>query len=179
MEINDKDWYDSGWLSKVTFDQAESEILNAIYKASHLFERLEDAGRVRANGHHVQQRLAAVAADMLEDIWDDETYSLRKHLLSVKGAVPKCKQCDNTDTTLNNSQFLCPVCGWSTAFSQNFISKYKKAQKPNEYQEEVKRLQKIIEEVSLYFTSGNAIPVERATILTKDFVRILNGQDKS
>ena len=40
---------------------------------------------------------------------------------------------------------------------------------------EINRLNKIIADLSLYFTSGNSIPVERATILAKDFWRIVKG----
>ena len=37
---------------------------------------------------------------------------------------------------------------------------------------EIERLQKAQYELARYFTSGNSIPVERATILAKDFWRI-------
>ena len=41
-----------------------------------------------------------------------------------------------------------------------------------------KDLNKVISELTLYFTSGNNIPVERATILAKDFWRIMKGIPK-
>lgn len=37
---------------------------------------------------------------------------------------------------------------------------------------ELQRLQNAVAELASYFTSGNGVPVERATILAKDFWRI-------
>ena len=37
---------------------------------------------------------------------------------------------------------------------------------------EIDRLRSVVAELMLYFTSGNGVPVERATILAKDFWRI-------
>lgn len=48
----------------------------------------------------------------------------------------------------------------------------------DKYDKEINRLNKIINDLSLYFTSGNSIPVERATILAKDFWRIVESLPK-
>lgn len=42
--------------------------------------------------------------------------------------------------------------------------------------QEIERQKKIIDELSLYFKSGNDIPVERATIYRKHFEEIVNGK---
>jgi hypothetical protein len=42
-------------------------------------------------------------------------------------------------------------------------------------EEDVAKLEKAIDQLKRYFTSGNDVPVERATILSKDFWSILNG----
>lgn len=38
--------------------------------------------------------------------------------------------------------------------------------------DEIERLRLVVAELAKYFTSGNCVPVERATILAKDFWRI-------
>lgn len=44
-------------------------------------------------------------------------------------------------------------------------------------QKEVNRLLDQIDELKKYFTSGNDIPVERATILAKDFWKIIGTEE--
>lgn len=34
--------------------------------------------------------------------------------------------CDNPRTKWNGSQFVCPKCGWKSAFPSDFIERYKK-----------------------------------------------------
>lgn len=39
--------------------------------------------------------------------------------------------------------------------------------------ERLRRHEKVIQELKLYFTSGNSVPVERATIMAVDFWKIV------
>lgn len=54
-----------------TIESASATIKNEIYAAASFFEDLEDAGKIRGNGHHMRQHLAQDAADMLADRWID------------------------------------------------------------------------------------------------------------
>lgn len=63
----------------MTLDQAAADISNTIYASSGLFEDLENAGHIRANGHHLRQQLAEYAQKLLRDTWaakPDDTPSL-------------------------------------------------------------------------------------------------------
>lgn len=54
---------------EMTFQDAETEILNSVYAATVLIEWLEHAGKVRGNGHHIRQEVAAAAAKILKERW--------------------------------------------------------------------------------------------------------------
>lgn len=56
-------------LAGLTLDQAETEVVNAIYAAALIFERLEHAGVVRGNGHHMAQEMSAAAEKLLRERW--------------------------------------------------------------------------------------------------------------
>lgn len=73
---DEKDKYE-----KMSFRDAEAELINAIYEASAIVERLEYAdtqpgkfysGKVTGNGHHKRQRIAAFAAAVLRQSWRDK-----------------------------------------------------------------------------------------------------------
>lgn len=50
-------------------DEAASRLSNLVYEATELFERLEGAGLIRGNGHHMRQKVAKFATDLLEERW--------------------------------------------------------------------------------------------------------------
>ena len=62
---------------EITFEQvqtldlelAKAEMRNRVYEAAILFERLENAGKVRGNGHHMAQKVAAFAVEMVAERW--------------------------------------------------------------------------------------------------------------
>jgi len=56
----------------MTLSQAETEISNKVYEACLLFERLEHVKKVRGNGHHMMQKVAAFAVDLLRIRWEEE-----------------------------------------------------------------------------------------------------------
>lgn len=67
--------YDTNELSKdrllvMTEDQAVNFIENAVYEASALFERLEWVNKVRGNGHHIRQNIAAKAGELMRERWN-------------------------------------------------------------------------------------------------------------
>lgn len=68
----DERWFNERFLSTVTKELAISEIQNAVYQASHLFERLEGVGKIRGNGHHLMQEVASKAKELMEERWIDE-----------------------------------------------------------------------------------------------------------
>lgn len=51
---------------------AETEISNAVYEATYLLERLENAGKVRGNGHHARQAVALYATQEMRTRWTNE-----------------------------------------------------------------------------------------------------------
>jgi hypothetical protein len=53
----------------MTLEQARAELSNALYEASELFERLEGAGLVSGNGHHLRQAVVAFAVRELDNSW--------------------------------------------------------------------------------------------------------------
>ena len=55
--------------SRVTLEQAEADLSNAVYRAALLFERWEYAGLVRGNGHHAAQAVARTAVEELRSRW--------------------------------------------------------------------------------------------------------------
>ena len=50
-------------------DRAAAHLSNAVYEAAAPLERLEAAGLVRGNGHHLRQRVAEFAAALLRERW--------------------------------------------------------------------------------------------------------------
>lgn len=54
---------------RMTKEAAVNRISNLVYEATALFERLEGAGLVRGNGHHMRQKVAAFAQEMVEERW--------------------------------------------------------------------------------------------------------------
>ena len=69
MNINDEKWFDKDYLNGLTKDQAANIIERAAYDACHLFERLEAVGKVRGNGHHMMQAIAAEAGKLMRERW--------------------------------------------------------------------------------------------------------------
>lgn len=51
---------------------AETEVSNAVYEATRLIESLENAGKVRGNGHHGRQAVAVFAVQELRARWKNE-----------------------------------------------------------------------------------------------------------
>lgn len=63
--------YTDEQLRAMDLDAAKAEIANAVYEATRLYEYLETHGRrVRGNGHHMRQRIAKAATDLLEERWE-------------------------------------------------------------------------------------------------------------
>lgn len=58
-------------LDAMTLEQAEAEISRKVYEACLLFERMENRGKVRGNGHHMAQNMAKQAADLMRERWVD------------------------------------------------------------------------------------------------------------
>ena len=58
-------------LDAMTLDEAEAEVSRKVYEACLLFERMENRGRVRGNGHHMAQKMAKQAADLMRERWID------------------------------------------------------------------------------------------------------------
>lgn len=54
---------------KLSFQEVEERVTNEIYYASLIFERLEDAGLIRGNGHHIAQAMSEAAKKELEERW--------------------------------------------------------------------------------------------------------------
>ncbi len=50
--------------------QAQAQISNAVYEATRVIEELEHTGRIRGNGHHIRQRIAKFAEDLLTERWE-------------------------------------------------------------------------------------------------------------
>jgi len=46
-----------------------AELSNAVYAATALLERMEDAGRILGNGHHKRQRVTAFAVEEMLHSW--------------------------------------------------------------------------------------------------------------
>ena len=52
-------------------ESAVNEIENIIYTATSLIERLEGAGKIYGNGHHIRQRIAGFAVQQIEKNWKE------------------------------------------------------------------------------------------------------------
>lgn len=53
----------------MSLEEAKTQLGNEIYKAAALIEQLEYAGRVDGNGHHMRQKVAEFAKDLLGERW--------------------------------------------------------------------------------------------------------------
>lgn len=53
----------------VTREGAEDKVRSAIYQAALIFERLEDAGKISGNGHHIAQDISNYAVEFLKKRW--------------------------------------------------------------------------------------------------------------
>ena len=53
----------------MTKERASFLIEHSVYEAAHHFERLESVNKVLGNGHHMQQKVAAFAKELLEERW--------------------------------------------------------------------------------------------------------------
>jgi hypothetical protein len=58
-------------LQHMTLDDAVSNLSNRVYDATRIVEELEYAGRVRGNGHHLRQEIAAFAVKLLREQWEE------------------------------------------------------------------------------------------------------------
>lgn len=67
-----------------------------------------------------------------------EKTTVRENLMTVPNYSPycgndKCKftlwSSSNPRTKFNGSQFVCPSCGWTSQFPEDFINRYKVQQK--------------------------------------------------
>jgi hypothetical protein len=54
---------------KIDLESAKAEISNRVYAAAILFERLENAGKVCGNGHHMAQEVCTFAEELLVKRW--------------------------------------------------------------------------------------------------------------
>ena len=52
-----------------SFAKLEADLKNSVYVASAVFERLEDAHRVRGSGHDMAGEVADFAAKLLRERW--------------------------------------------------------------------------------------------------------------
>jgi 20S proteasome alpha/beta subunit len=68
---NDPRWFDQEYLNRLTKDQAIDLIENAVYDTCHLFERLEGVNKVYGNGHHMMQKVAEFAGNLMKERWKD------------------------------------------------------------------------------------------------------------
>ena len=68
-QLGDDKWFDTEWVNSLTKEQAEHFLRRDIEKASHIFERLEAAGKIIGNGWHMSQELGNKAASMISEHW--------------------------------------------------------------------------------------------------------------
>tara|TARA_Y100000034_G_scaffold123822_1_gene171164 strand:+ start:1440 stop:1655 length:216 start_codon:yes stop_codon:yes gene_type:complete len=60
-------------LTTASLGALDADIKNAAYDAVIVFyEGLEHRGRVRGNGHHMAQKIAAAASELLRERWSEE-----------------------------------------------------------------------------------------------------------
>jgi phosphotransacetylase len=53
----------------MTLEEAQAKIQNEVYAATLILEKLEVAGLVTGNGHHMRQKVAAFASEMVKERW--------------------------------------------------------------------------------------------------------------
>ena len=56
-------------LKKLDLEEAKRLIGNYMYKHACIFERLEHAGKIYGNGHHIAQKFAQLAQNELDKRW--------------------------------------------------------------------------------------------------------------
>lgn len=66
-------------LKDVTLEEAKVELGRRVrvYEAAIYFERLEGAGKIHGNGHHMAQNMMADAVKLLEERWLDDKESCK------------------------------------------------------------------------------------------------------
>jgi len=67
--------YTKKQIEEMDLETAQVEIEQAVYNAALLFERLEGVKKVHGNGHHMAQRIAAQAKELLVERWIVESKS--------------------------------------------------------------------------------------------------------
>ena len=65
-----------------------------------------------------------------EDFLKEGNYTVRHNLLTREGYSPYCgaainSKCSMPRTKWNGEQFVCPECGYTTIFPNDFIAYYK------------------------------------------------------
>jgi hypothetical protein len=53
----------------MTLEGAKTHLGNLVYQAAIFYERLENAGKLHGNGHHMAQNISAKAQELLEERW--------------------------------------------------------------------------------------------------------------
>jgi hypothetical protein len=61
--------FTSEQIKAMSVEDAEVELMNAVYRAAVFFERLENNGKVHGNGHHMAQNVAEYAKNLLHERW--------------------------------------------------------------------------------------------------------------
>lgn len=56
-------------LQAMSREEAKAHVRNTVYEATDLIERLQRAGKIYGNGHHIRQELAELAKAKLGEIW--------------------------------------------------------------------------------------------------------------
>lgn len=59
-------------LLRMPLEKAKTELSNRIYDTARIIELLGGKGKVRGNGHHIRQNIAAYAENLLEEKWRDK-----------------------------------------------------------------------------------------------------------
>jgi hypothetical protein len=61
-----------GAAKKPTLDEVVARVSTEVYKTTQFFEALETAGLIDGNGHHMRQKVAAFAADLVRERWNEK-----------------------------------------------------------------------------------------------------------
>ena len=62
--------------AETSVEDAKGAISRMVYKVAMYMEKLEDAGKIEGNAHHVAQKLADTAAKEVEEHWIDKEIAL-------------------------------------------------------------------------------------------------------
>ena len=68
--VAEAEWYAKLDFKKMDQESIEAEVRKRVYNACLVFERLEDAGRIRGNGHHMAQDFSTMAANEIRERWN-------------------------------------------------------------------------------------------------------------